>query len=472
MMTDQTRSPPKFWSAFAVPISLPGLRRTPSLAACRIHHKPNVFRCATEAAGTSPATSSLTDAFDAVVMKTYSRFPLALSHGVGATLFAVDGTKYLDFVAGIATCTLGHADSRIINAVSAQVRKLGHVSNLYYIPEQGQLARWLVDNSPADKVFFCNSGAEANEAAIKLTRKYWHSRVRAPSSSSVKDSSASQPSPVILTANNSFHGRTLATITATGQPKYQQGFQPLLPGFQYIEYNSIESLHAAADALGDNLAGIMLEALQGEGGVCPGTTEFFAAVRQVCDRTGALLICDEVQVGVGRTGRLWGFENVGVEPDVFTVAKGLGGGVPIGAMLCKSKYDVFQPGDHASTFGGNPLAAAAALAIANALDRDDILQNVRARGEQLRNGLDAVAAKHPGVFSEVRGWGLINGAVLSENTGINSARVVTEAMKLGLLIVPAGPSVVRFVPPLVVTPEETDSAIATFDLAIKNALIT
>lgn len=384
-------------------------------------------------------------------MKTYGRFPLTLSHGKGVTLYDVEGNSYLDCVAGIATCTLGHADDRVISAVTAQVQKLGHVSNLYYIPEQGQLAQWLVDNSPADKAFFCNSGAEANEAAIKLARKRWHQTHDAGS-------------PVILTAVDSFHGRTLATITATGQPKYHEGFAPLMPGFDYIEYNNVESLNQAVAAAGSNLAGIMLESLQGEGGVRPGTTEYFAAVRAACDKTGALLICDEVQVGVGRTGRMWGFEHVGVDPDVITCAKGLGGGVPIGAMLCKSSCDVLAPGDHASTFGGNPLAAATALAVGRALLHDGVLENAAARGEQLIAGLKQIAAQFDGVIVDIRGRGLIVGVELKP--GLAAVEVVKNAMGDGLLLVPAGASVVRFVPPLIISEAEIELALRKFDSSL------
>lgn len=451
-------------TAFATPFGL----RTERLLATKQEFEAarcrGVKRFRMKATAASQHATADTSAFDDVVMRSYARYPLTLSHGKGATLFDVNGKEYLDFVAGIATCTLGHADSRIVEAVSAQIRKLGHVSNLYYTPGQGQLARWLVDHGPADKVFFCNSGAEANEAAIKLARKYWHKRT--VKSQFGVESPSSIDHPVILTARNSFHGRTLATISATGQPKYQQGFQPLMPGFQYVNFNDVEDLRATASNLGACLAGIMLEALQGEGGVCPGEKEFFHAARQICDETGALLICDEVQVGVGRTGCLWGFEKLAVEPDVFTVAKGLGGGVPIGAMLCKNKCDVFEPGDHASTFGGNPLAAAAALAISKALDNDHVLENVVARGDQLRVGLNSIKAKHPDLVAEVRGWGLINGVVLADHSSIKASNVVSKAMELGLLVVPAGPTVVRFVPPLVVTQAEVDSALSKFSDAV------
>jgi acetylornithine/N-succinyldiaminopimelate aminotransferase len=381
-------------------------------------------------------------------MKTYGRFPLTLSHGSGATLYDVHGNEYLDCVAGIATCTLGHADKRIADAVCDQVRKLGHVSNLYYIPQQGHLASWLVSHSPADKVFFCNSGAEANEAAIKLVRKYWHTGKGATMDP------ATGAMPVI--------------ITATGQPKYHANFGPLMPGFEYITYNCVDELRAAAHRIGENLAGIMMEAMQGEGGVRPGTSQFFSAAREICDASDALLVCDEVQVGVGRTGKLWGFENLDVTPDIFTVAKGLGGGVPIGAMLCKDSCNVFGPGDHASTFGGNPLASAAALAVTAALDNDCVIDNVIARGEQLRAGLESVAARYPSVIVGIRGWGLINGVELSP--AVTAISVVKAAMASGLLLVPAGATVVRFVPPLVITRDEVWKAISMFEAAVATVL--
>ncbi|MEM9979930.1 MAG: aminotransferase class III-fold pyridoxal phosphate-dependent enzyme, partial [Cyanobacteria bacterium P01_D01_bin.2] len=255
-------------------------------------------------------------------MTTYGRFPLALTRGVGCRVWDNQDNEYLDFVAGIATCTLGHAHPVMVEAVTQQIQTLHHVSNLYYIPEQGALAQWLTERSCADRVFFCNSGAEANEGAIKLARKYGHTELGIEQ-------------PVIITANASFHGRTLATITATGQPKYQKNFAPLVPGFHYVPYNdsgALESAIATLNADGPRVAAILLEALQGEGGVNPGQVEYFQRVRQLCDQHKILLILDVVQVGVGRTGKLWGYEHLGIEPDVFTVAKGLGGGIPIGAM--------------------------------------------------------------------------------------------------------------------------------------------
>jgi acetylornithine/N-succinyldiaminopimelate aminotransferase len=394
--------------------------------------------------------------FDASVMTTYGRFPIALDRGQGCRLWDTQGREYLDFVAGIATCTLGHAHPAIIEAVTQQIQKLHHVSNLYYIPEQGALAQWLIEHSCAERVFFCNSGAEANEGAIKLVRKYAHT---------VMDIEK----PVILTAHASFHGRTLATITATGQPKYQKNFDPLMPGFHYVPYNDIQALE---DAIGDidegnqRVAAILMEPLQGEGGVRPGELDYFLRLRKICDDTGILLILDEVQVGMGRTGKFWGYENLGIEPDIFTSAKGLAGGIPIGAMMCKKFCDVFQPGDHASTFGGNPFACAVGLAVGQTLKRENILQNVQQRGEQLRARLRAIAANYPQLFTEVRGWGLINGMELKADIELTSIEVVKAAMAQGLLLVPAGPKVIRFVPPLIVSNEEVDRATQVLEQAI------
>lgn len=398
--------------------------------------------------------------FDAVVMRTYGRYPLVMEHGKGALLYDVDGRQFLDCVAGIATCTLGHAHPALQEAVANQLGKVAHVSNLYYIPEQASLAEWIVKWSPADKVFFCNSGGEANEAAIKLTRKYWHS----------KNEGRENDVPVIVTAHQSFHGRTLATITATGQPKYHNQFWPMMPGFEYVTYNDISDLRRVTDAAGDRLAGILLEALQGEGGVNPGDPAFFKAARQICDERDAVLICDEVQVGVGRTGMLWGFENIGIEPDVFTTAKGLASGVPIGAMMCKQKFDVFNPGDHASTFGGNPVATAAGRVVASELTEHGLLQAARERGEQLGNRLLQIKERYPGIVSDVRGWGLIRGVEISEDAGIAASELVQLCIDWGLLLVPAGPRVVRFVPPLVISVQQIDSAVETFEKALKSLI--
>ena len=398
--------------------------------------------------------------FNNYVMGTYGRFPIALSRGEGCRVWDTQGREYLDFVAGIATCTLGHSHPALIEAVTNQIQKLHHVSNLYYIPEQGKLAQWLVEHSCADKVFFCNSGAEANEAAIKLARKYAHTKLE------IED-------PVIVTAQASFHGRTLATITATGQPKYQKNFDPLVPGFEYAPFNDIEAIENLIGDVdeGDRcVAAIMIEPLQGEGGVRPGELEYFLRLRKICDQTGILLICDEVQVGMGRTGKFWGYENLGIEPDIFTSAKGLAGGIPIGAMMCKDSCAVFEPGNHASTFGGNPFACAAGLAVAQTLEQENILVNVEARGEQLRTKLRAISQQYPQLFTEVRGWGLINGLEINPDVELTSIDLVKAAMETGLLLAPAGTKVLRFVPPLIVSAQEVEQAEELLVRAIEKCL--
>lgn len=404
----------------------------------------------------SEASPFSSESFDKYVMTTYGRFQIALERGEGCRVWDTQGREYLDFVAGIATCTLGHAHPALIEAVTKQIQTLHHVSNLYYIPVQGELAKWLVDHSCADRVFFCNSGAEANEAAIKLARKYAHEKLNISN-------------PTIITAHASFHGRTLATITATGQPKYQKGFSPLMPGFHYVPYNDIAALEQAIAELDKDerqVAAIMMEALQGEGGVRPGDVAYFQRIREICDEKGILLILDEVQVGMGRSGKYWGYENLGIEPDIFTSAKGLGGGIPIGAMMCKSSCDVFEPGSHASTFGGNPFACAVALCVCQTLERENILENVQQRGEQLRDGLNKMAAQYPNLIADVRGWGLINGLELQADIPLTSADIVKSAIAAGVLLVPAGPKVLRFVPPLIVTEAEVAQALAAVEKAL------
>jgi acetylornithine aminotransferase len=389
-------------------------------------------------------------------MSTYERFPIALERGAGCRVWDTQGREYLDFVAGIATCTLGHAHPVMVEAVTRQIQKLHHVSNLYYIPEQGELAKWIVDHSCADRVFFCNSGAEANEAAIKLARKYAHKVLEIAH-------------PIILTAHASFHGRTLATVTATGQPKYQKNFDPLVPGFHYVKYNDIKEVEAAVTELDEGnyrVGAILIEPLQGEGGVRPGDKKYFQRLREICDETGILLIFDEVQVGMGRSGKLWGYEHLGVEPDIFTSAKGLGGGIPIGAMMSKKFCDIFEPGEHASTFGGNPFACGVALSVCQTLETENILENVQEQGAHLREGLKMIARKYPHHISEVRGWGLINGMEIKEDSSLIAADVVKAAMDEGLLLVPASPKVVRFVPPLIVTDTDINQALHTVEKAL------
>ena len=388
-------------------------------------------------------------------MDTYSRFPLTLVRGKGLWVWDDEGRRYLDCVAGIAVCTLGHSDRVLRRNLCHQLGTLQHVSNLYRIPEQEALARAICERSCADKVFFCNSGAEANEAAIKLARKHGHV-VRGIER------------PVILTAEASFHGRTLAAVSATGQPKYHQNFEPMVEGFRYFPYNNtaaFEALLAECEAEGPRVAAVLLEPLQGEGGVNPGDPAFFQRVRQLCDERSILLILDEVQVGVGRSGRWWGHERLGIEPDAFTLAKGLGGGIPIGALAVKASADLLRAGEHASTFGGNPFACRAGLTVIQEIERRDLLTHVEAMASCLREQLEALVQRHPTLLERQRGWGLLQGLVLREEAP-SAPDLVKAAMAEGLLLVPAGPRVVRFVPPLVIRPRHIRKAIKRLERAL------
>ena len=373
------------------------------------------------------------------VMHTYNRLPIAPVKGAGARLWDADGKEYLDFVAGIAVCALGHAHPAVAEAVAEQARRLVHVSNLYHIAPQARLAQLLVENSCGDRVFFCNSGAEANEAAIKLARKYAKLRL-------------GPDKYEIITALKSFHGRTLATVTATGQTKYQKGFEPLPPGFKYVPFNDLEALEAA---VGPHTCAVLLEPVQGEGGVHPATQEYLAGVRELCSRRGLLLIFDEIQCGLGRTGRLFAYQHYGVEPDVFTLAKALGNGFPIGAMVAKEEVAAaFSPGDHASTFGGNPLACAAAVATLEYMLANGVVENAARVGAYFKDRLAGLAEEFPFV-REVRGLGLMLGAELATE----GAPVVDRCRERGLLINCVDGHILRFLPPLVIGPEEVDEAL-------------
>ena len=388
------------------------------------------------------------------------RYPLTIKNGNGCKLYTTDGREYMDCVSGIATCALGHNNQALTTAITQQMQQVHHVSNLYQIPAQAALAEWLCANSVATKAFFCNSGAEANEAAIKCARRHASNR--------------GIDKPIIVTAHNSFHGRTLAALSATAQPKYHQGFGydgEMVPGFRYITYNDIDELKQVVQEIektpGEGLAAIMMEALQGEGGIVPGNVDFFQTVREICDETGALMMMDEVQVGMGRSGKLWGYENLNVVPDVFTSAKALGGGVPIGAMLARGEAaTVLGPGDHASTYGGNPLACSAGLAVAQYFSDHNVLDNVQARGDQLAAGLEAIAAKYPALLGPVRGWGLLKGVTVT-HPDVAPGKVVLAAMDQGLLLVAAGKDVVRFVPPLIIAEEELTEALQLFEAAVQ-----
>ncbi len=387
------------------------------------------------------------------LMKTYQRFPLDLIKGKGCWVWDEKGEKYLDAVAGIATCSLGHSNKALTKALSKQLRTLQHVSNLYGIPEQEELAQWLTSNSFAKSAFFCNSGAEANEAAIKLARKYGHIK-------------RNIENPIILCSKESFHGRTLAAISATGQPKYHKGFEPMVNGFMFFSYNddvSFENLFDDLEKTGSQIAAVLIEPIQGEGGVNVGKKSFFQLVRSKCSSSNVLLIFDEVQTGMGRTGTLWGYEQLGIEPDVITLAKGLGGGHAIGALLVNELADVFEPGDHASTFGGNPFACRAALTVGRELQKRDLLNKIKQRGHQLKEGLINLSAKYSDIFISTRGVGLIQGLVLNDNIKTTSLDIVKYVLKEKLLLVSAGSKVLRIVPPLTITKKEINELLTRLD---------
>lgn len=370
------------------------------------------------------------------VMSTYGRLPVVFVRGEGCFVYDADGREYLDLVAGIAVNGLGHCPPKVVEAICRQAGTLMHTSNLYYTAPQPRLAKLLVEVSGMDKAFFCNSGAEANEAAIKLARK-------------AAKKSGREGKTEIVTAEQSFHGRTLAAITATGQPKYQRSFTPLVPGFSYVPYNDVDALQGAVN---ENTCAVMMEPVQGESGVHPAKPEFLRAARELCDSFGAALIFDEVQTGLGRTGRMFGYENFGVVPDVMTLAKTLGAGFPVGACLAKGRFaEVFEPGDHASTFGGNPLACAAAIATVTEIRDGGWVENALAVGTYFMEHMSAF----PGV-KEVRGLGLMIAAEFSEPVAKN---IAAKALSKGLIVNPIGEHVLRFVPPLILTRELVDRAV-------------
>jgi len=377
------------------------------------------------------------------LINTYNReagITPVLVRGSGVRVFDEGGKEYLDFVGGLAVNALGHCHPVVVQAAQRQLEKLIHASNLYYTEPQVELARCLVENTPADKVFFCNSGAEANEAAIKIARKY---------AKTYKDKQAFE----IITAYNSFHGRTMATLTATGQEKFHKGYEPLLPGFRYAVFNDLESFRAA---LNSSTCAVMLEPVQGEGGVHVATTEFMRGLRRFCDEQGLLLIFDEVQSGMGRTGKLLAAGHYGVEADIFTLAKALGGGLPIGAMLCKEKVAAaFSPGDHASTFGGNPVVCAAAMAVLKEVLREGFISETEKKGAYLREGLLALQHRFPRLLKEVRGLGLIQGIELTGD-GLAIQRYCAAG---GLLVNCIAGKVLRLLPPLTVNIAEIDAAL-------------
>ena len=376
------------------------------------------------------------------VMHTYSRFPVVLESGEGVYVTDENGKTYLDFVAGIAVNSLGSNNEKLCKAIAEQAKNLIHVSNLYWTKPQIALAKKLIDNSCFAKVFFCNSGAESIEAALKLARKY-----------AVKKGCERHE---IITMENSFHGRTFGAVSATGQPKYQKGLYPLLPGISHVPFNNFEALKAAFT---DKTCAVIIEPLQGEGGIHPADKEYLNQVRRLCDETDTVLIFDEIQCGVGRLGTLFAYESFGVEPDIAVFAKGLAGGVPIGAMMANNKVVIgFEPGDHASTFGGNPLATAAGNVVMDELLEGNLLENVKECGAYLSESLSKLKKKHSAIVA-VRGIGLMQGIELNVPVG----DIVNKCMESGLLLVNAGTNIIRFVPALIVTKKDIDKCMEILD---------
>ena len=366
----------------------------------------------------------------------FARYQIVLDHGEGVYVYDTHGKKYVDFLGGIAVNVLGHNHPALVKAVAEQAGKMIHCSNLYYTQVQADAAEKLTKLSGFGKVFFGNSGAEANEGAIKVARKYAHT--------------ISPDKSQIITALHSFHGRTLATLTATGQPKYQEGFGPLPAGFDYVEYNNIEALEKM---MSENTAAVMLEPIQGEGGVHVPTAEYLKKVRALCDKYNAVLIFDEIQTGIGRTGEFFAYDKFGVKPDVVTLAKGLAGGVPIGAFITSDKIaDVLHAGDHGSTFGGNPLACAAANVVLATVGNEAFLKHVEERGDSMKSRLEAIKAKFPTLVKEVCGVGLILGMEINKP----GRDIVNACLEKGSIINCTAGNVLRFVPPLIVEKEHID----------------
>lgn len=376
----------------------------------------------------------------------FNRYKIVLERGEGAYLYDINGKKYIDFLAGIAVNVLGHNYPPLVKAISEQAARVIHVSNLYYTQAQADAAAKLVNLSGLDRAFFANSGAEANEGAIKIARKF-----------------AKKISPdktQIITAWDSFHGRTLATLTATGQPKYHKGFEPLPAGFDYVHYNDIADLE---EKISDKTCAVMLETIQGEGGVYPPKNDYLQKVRALCDKHGALLILDEIQAGIGRSGKFFAYEKYGIKPDIVTLAKGLAGGVPIGAFICTEEVaQAFHAGDHGTTFGGNPLACAAANVVLDTVPDEKFLAHVAEVGKYFKDKLIALQKKYPAQIKEIRGEGLILGAQLDKPKK-SGVEIVNECMKRGAIINCTVGTVLRFIPPLIINSAQVDEVINILD---------
>lgn len=390
-------------------------------------------------------TKEIKEMSEKYLLPTYTQTEIAFSKGRGAKLYDVQGKEYLDFVSGLAVNNLGHSHPRIVQSIKDQVEKIIHTANFYYIQPQAELAKELSRLSFGGKAFFCNSGAEANEAAIKLARKFGKTK---------------GGKYEIITMMDSFHGRTLTTLTATGQTKYQSGFDPLVPGFKYALFNDIE---AVSEAITSSTCAVMLELIQGEGGVHVASEKFIREIRKLCDEQEILLIFDEVQTGIGRTGKMFCYQHYDVKPDIITLAKALGSGVPIGAMLAKEEIaPLLVPGSHASTFGGNFLACQAALTTLKTIEEEGLLENATLMGNYLMERLKELKGKYS-FISDVRGKGLMVGLELT----IEGASMVNKCLKKRLLINCAKEKVLRFLPPLIITKEEIDTALGILEEAFK-----
>jgi len=380
-----------------------------------------------------------------VYMGVFRRTPLVIVRGEGSRVWDEDGRSYLDLVAGWAVNSLGHCHPVVVEAIREQAGILIQTSNQYYTVPQLKLAQLLVDNSPMDRVFFANSGAEANEGAVKLARKYGKTRLNGAYE--------------VITTLKSFHGRTLAMVAATGKPAYQRDFVPLPPGFVNVPYNDISAIKQATT---DKTCAVMLEPIQGEGGVNVPDQAYMEEVRAWCTERGLLLILDEIQTGVARTGTLWGFQQFGIEPDVMTLAKGLAGGVPIGAFMCKEEFSVLEPGDHGSTFGGNPLACAAGAAVMRFVMENDLAGRVRKVGSHLMEGLLGMKARRSDIV-DVRGRGLLVAVELSEE---KAPQVLSRCLERGLLVNSVSPTILRLMPALTITEAEIDEALEILESAL------
>lgn len=389
-------------------------------------------------------TQETIDLFNKYVIANYGRLPRVIVKGEGCYMYDVDGNKILDMFPGWAVSGIGHCHPRVVEALRKQAGELLHIDNTFYSEQQGELAKLLSERAFGGKCFFCNSGAEANEAALKLARLH-----------------TSQEKYKFITAEGSFHGRTFATVTATAQPKYHEGFLPLLPGFVYVPFNDVSALETA---FSDEVAAVLVEPIQGEGGINVATAEYLQAIRRLCDEKGAVMILDEVQTGMGRTGKWFGYQHFDVEPDIITMAKALGGGVAIGAMMAREEIAAsLVPGKHASTFGGNCLACAAGVSVIKAIEEDNLLENAAQLGQYIKDKLEQLKQKHS-IIDSVRGIGLMIGVQLNGP----GKEIVDKCLEMGVRINCTNNTVLRFMPPMIATKDQIDQAIEILDTVLKD----